>query len=312
MLNLNALNPQQREAVETIRGPVLILAGAGTGKTRVITYRIAHLIERGVAAHHILGVTFTNKAAREMQERVRNIVPSPKPKVHGREESEGQGPKSKVEGHHEVEPSPEPDAGQRKSGPTICTFHSLCVRILRLHIEELGYKRNFVIYDESEQLSTVKKILAHISDKAKKVDPAAVLSLLSRIKNGGGRAISLSEPDTRAMAEHIRLRYESALRACNAVDFDDLILLTLKLFEEHSDALDACRAKYRYVMVDEYQDTNAAQFKLIHALTREHRNLCVVGDDDQSIYGWRGAEIANLLDLEKHFPEVKVIKLEQN
>ncbi len=198
------------------------------------------------------------------------------------------------------------------SRPTICTFHSLCVRILRQHIEKLGYKRNFVIYDESEQLGAVKKILAQISAKGEKTDPAAILALLSRFSNGGERAAVFGDPSVRALAEHIRSRYESALRACNAVDFDDLILLTLRLFQEHPDALEACRAKYRYVMVDEYQDTNAAQFKLVHALTSEHRNLCVVGDDDQSIYGWRGAEIANLLDMEKHFPEVKIIKLEQN
>jgi superfamily I DNA/RNA helicase len=196
--------------------------------------------------------------------------------------------------------------------PTLCTFHSLCVRILRQHIDKLGYKRNFVIYDESEQLGAIKKILAQISAKGEKTDPAAILSLLSRYKNGGERSAVFADESVRAMAEHIRKRYESALRACNAVDFDDLILLTLKLFAKHPDALDACREKYRYVMVDEYQDTNAAQFELVHALTREHRNLCVVGDDDQSIYGWRGAEIANLLDMEKHFPEVKVIKLEQN
>src|SRR4029077_4060067 len=134
----------------------------------------------------------------------------------------------------------------------------------------------------------------------------------SRYKNGGERAAAFADESVRAMAEHIRQRYESALRACNAVDFDDLILLTVRLFEEHPDALEACRAKYRYVMVDEYQDTNAAQFKLVHALTEEHRNFCVVGDDDQSIYGWRGAEISNLLDMEKHFAEVKVVKLEQN
>src|SRR6516162_2797063 len=282
MLNLSSLNPQQRLAAETLKGPVLILAGAGTGKTRVITFRIAHLIERGIAPENILGVTFTNKAAREMQERVSKLIPRAKKN------------------------------GEKPSRPTICTFHSLCVRILRQHIEGLGYKRNFVIYDESEQLGAIKKILAQISAKGEKTDPAAILSLLSRFKNGGERASVFGDESVRAMAEHIRTRYESALRACNAVDFDDLILLTLRLFGEHPDALEACRAKYRYVMVDEYQDTNAAQFKLIHALTREHRNLCVVGDDDQSIYGWRGAEIANLLDLEKHFPEVKVIKLEQN
>jgi DNA helicase-2/ATP-dependent DNA helicase PcrA len=285
MPNLSALNPQQRLAVETLKGPVLILAGAGTGKTRVITFRIAHLIDRGIPPGHILGVTFTNKAAREMFERVNQLLRN-----------------SKLNTQHSTLPE----------RPTICTFHSLCARILRQHIEKLGYKRNFVIYDESEQLGVIRKILAQISARGEKTDPAAILSLLSRYKNGGERAVVFAEESVRAMAEHIRKRYESALRACNAVDFDDLILLTLRLFKEHPEALDACRARYRYVMVDEYQDTNAAQFKLVHALTREHRNLCVVGDDDQSIYGWRGAEISNLLDMEKHFPEVKVIKLEQN
>ncbi len=294
MLNLSTLNPQQRQAVETLRGPLLILAGAGTGKTRVITFRIAHLIRHGIAPGHILGVTFTNKAAREMQERVARLVPKP---AESRE--------TRVAGENSRFPPPD-------SQPTICTFHSLCVRILRRHIEMLGYKRNFVIYDESEQLGTVKKILSSISARGEKADPAAVLALLSRFKNGGERATVFADDSVRALAEHIRKRYESALHACNAVDFDDLILLTLRLFREHPDALAACREKYRYVMVDEYQDTNAAQFQLVLALAQEHRNLCVVGDDDQSIYGWRGAEIANLLDLEKFFPEVKVIKLEQN
>src|SRR5436190_24085732 len=287
MLNLSSLNPQQRRAVETVQGPVLILAGAGTGKTRVITCRIAHMIERGVAPENILAVTFTNKAAREMQERVRKLIP-----------------RRRIEGASGEE--------AKNHQPTVCTFHSLCVRILRQHIEKLGYKRNFVIYDESEQIGTVKKILAQISARGEKTDPAAILALLSKFKNGGERAAAFADPSVRAMAEHIRSRYESALRACNAVDFDDLILLTLRLFTEHPESLEACRAKYRYVMVDEYQDTNAAQFKLVHALTVGHRNLCVVGDDDQSIYGWRGAEITNLLDMEKHYPEVKVIKLEQN
>ncbi|HEX7470147.1 MAG TPA: UvrD-helicase domain-containing protein [Verrucomicrobiae bacterium] len=285
MVNLNTLNPQQRLAAEIINGPVLILAGAGTGKTRVITFRIAHMIERGISPGNILGVTFTNKAAREMQERVNKLLPRTT--------------------HHA-------SRDEKPPHPTICTFHSLCVRILRQHIEKLGYKRNFVIYDESEQLGAVKKILAQVSAKGEKTDPAAILSLLSRYKNGGERSAVFADESVKAMAEHIRKRYESALHACNAVDFDDLILLTLRLFKEHPNALEACRAKYRYVMVDEYQDTNAAQFQLVHALTREHRNLCVVGDDDQSIYGWRGAEIANLLDIEKHFPEVKIIKLEQN
>jgi len=280
MLDLSALNPQQRCAVETLDGPVLILAGAGTGKTRVITWRVAHLIERGIAPEHILAVTFTNKAAREMRERVRALL--------GRA------------------------GGGRGSAPTICTFHSLCVRILRRHIARLGYKPNFVIYDESDQLGVVRRLLAGISSRGEKADPAAVLALLSRLRNGGDRVALFGDPHARALAEHIAERYQAALKACNAVDFDDLLLLTLRLFEEHPAALEACRAQYRHVMVDEYQDTNAAQFELVHALTREHRNLCVVGDDDQSIYGWRGAEIANLLDMEQHFPDVRVIKLEQN
>lgn len=282
MISLSSLNPQQREAVETIRGPVLILAGAGTGKTRVITYRIAHMIARGISPGGILAVTFTNKAAREMQDRVRQLVPKRRN-----------------------------EDGEKEERPTICTFHSLCVRILRKHIERLGYKRNFVIYSESDQLGAMKKVLSGISVKGgEKVDPRAVLSLLSKYKNGGAKA--LASGNKFAFVEHIEKRYQQALHACNAVDFDDLILLTLRLFKEHPEALDACRDKYRYVMVDEYQDTNGAQFELVNALTEKHRNFCVVGDDDQSIYGWRGAEIANLLNLEQHYPEVKVVKLEQN
>ena len=283
MVNLSSLNPQQRQAVETIKGPVLILAGAGTGKTRVITFRIAHMISRGISPENILAVTFTNKAAREMQQRVRDVAPKRKS-----------------------------EDGERDLKPTICTFHSLCVRILRQHIEKLGYKRNFVIYSESEQLAAVKKVLSHFSAKGDKVDAAQVLSVLSRFKNGGAKALNTADPNVVALANHVKSRYDSALHACNAVDFDDLILLTLKLFREFPDALAACRAKYQYVMVDEYQDTNGAQFELVHFLTQEHRNFCVVGDDDQSIYGWRGAEAANIRDLEKHFPEVKIVKLEQN
>src|SRR3974390_176493 len=166
MLNLGALNPQQRQAVETIHGPVLILAGAGTGKTRVITYRVAHLLERGIAPGHILGVTFTNKAAREMQERVRKLVP-------------------RAAGGNKLgeRSSATHGSAAAESAPTICTFHSLCVRILRQHIEQLGYKRNFVIYDEAEQLSAVKKILSHLSARGAKPDPAVILASLSRIKN---------------------------------------------------------------------------------------------------------------------------------
>jgi len=282
-VTLDSLNPQQRQAAMTHRGPVLILAGAGTGKTRVITCRISHMVSRGIPPDQILAVTFTNKAAKEMLERVNEMLP----RTRGED-------------------------GAKPARPTICTFHSLCVRILRQHIERLGYRRNFVIYDQGDQMAAIKKILAGIRDGETKTDPGAVLSLISRFRNGGSRAEAFAEPNVRALAEHVAGRYESALRACNAVDFDDLILLVLRLFREHPDALAACRERFRFVMVDEYQDTNASQFEVVHALTRESRNLCVVGDDDQSIYGWRGAEIANLLDLEKHFPEVKVVTLEQN
>jgi superfamily I DNA/RNA helicase len=284
MLNLASLNPQQRLAVETLHGPVLILAGAGTGKTRVITCRIAHLIGQGIAPGNILAVTFTNKAAREMKERVAKLLPRHK----------------------------KADGQSKPESPTICTFHSLGARMLRQHIHLLGYKKNFVIYSESEQLGVIKKILSAISAKGENTDPKLILGLLSRYKNADDSNRALTDESARAIAQHIHSRYETALRACNAIDFDDLLLLTLKLLTEHRPVLAAYREKFRFVMVDEYQDTNATQFTLIQLLTAEHRNLCVVGDDDQSIYGWRGAQIANLLDMEKHFQDVKIIKLEQN
>lgn len=292
MLNLNSLNPEQRAAVESIEGPLLILAGAGTGKTRVITFRIARMIARRIPPDEILGVTFTNKAAREMQERVRQLVPKPKRTAADRDKPR-----------------------EKQSRPTICTFHSLCVRILRRHIDRLGYKRNFVIYSESDQLGALRRLLSQFNATGEKLSPPEILQCISRLKNAGagtGAAPDGSSDGETTVMDRLRARYDSALKACNAVDFDDLILLTLRLFREVPDALEECRNRYRYVMVDEYQDTNLAQFELVHALTRAHRNLCVVGDDDQSIYGWRGAEIANLLNLEQHFPEVKVVKLEQN
>ena len=284
----HSLNPEQSRAVRTIEGPVLILAGAGTGKTRVITHRIARMLTQGIAPENILAVTFTNKAAREMQSRVSKLLPRRRPR-------QDDGTK---------------DPPKR---PTICTFHSLGVRILRRHIQALGYKRNFVIYSQSDQLGVIKKILSHMGGHAEKPDPASVLALLSRYRNQGeGGEEQFADEQSRALAQRIEARYVDALKACNAVDFDDLILLTLKLLRSQPEVLSACRERYRYVMVDEYQDTNAKQFELIHLLTAEHRNLCVVGDDDQSIYGWRGAEIANLLELDRYYPEVTTIKLEQN
>jgi superfamily I DNA/RNA helicase len=283
VFDLHSLNPQQREAVVSTTGPVLILAGAGTGKTRTLTCRIVHMIQTGISPSEILAVTFTNKAAREMSSRVQEMMPRSRKR-----------------------------SGEKPERPTLCTFHSLCVRVLRQHIDKLGYKRNFVIYDQGDQLAAVRKILNRVSVHGEKVDPNAVLSMMSRIKNAGSKELQGQDPSVQAVAEVLMKHYSSALRGANAVDFDDLILLTLRLFEEHPDALEACRARWPYVMVDEYQDTNATQFALIHHLTRVSRNLCVVGDDDQSIYGWRGAEIANILDLEQHYPEVKIIKLEQN
>lgn len=283
-MELSSLNPQQRQAVKATDGPVLILAGAGTGKTRVITSRVAYMIAKGIQPGNILAVTFTNKAAREMQERIRELVP-----------------KAKLVNS---------DGNTEK--PTICTFHSLCVRILRRHIEKLGYKKNFVIYDETEQLGVVRRLLSHISDKSKKPDPYAILSLISRWRNSSTDTLKTDDPDMAALAKRLVSDYRQTLKASNAVDFDDLILLVLQLFGEHPAALEECRARYRYIMVDEYQDTNGSQFDLVHSLAKEHRNFCVVGDDDQSIYGWRGAEVANLLELEKYFPEVLVVKLEQN
>lgn len=282
MVDLSSLNPQQREAVETTEGPVLVLAGAGTGKTRVITYRIAHLMSRGVPGDRIVAVTFTNKAAREMLERVQDL--------RGRRRN----------------------GGRETPQPLICTFHSFGVRLLRRHIERLGYKRNFVIYSESDQLSLVRRILGRFAGGTPKVDPMSVLAWLSRWRNGDAGMPGRLDEGSRVLAERVRSAYEQGLRACNAVDFDDLLLLPLRLFREHPEVLAECQQQYRYVLVDEYQDTNAVQLELLRLLVARHRNLCVVGDDDQSIYGWRGADLGNVLNLEQWFPELKVIRLEQN
>ena len=209
-MELSSLNPQQRQAVKAMDGPVLILAGAGTGKTRVITSRVAYMIAKGTRPGNILAVTFTNKAAREMQERVRELVP-----------------KAKLVNKDGI-----------TEKPTICTFHSLCVRILRRHIEKLGYKKNFVIYDQTEQLGVVRRLLSHISDKSKKPDPYAILSLISRWRNSSGDTLKSDDPDLAALAKRLVSDYCQTLKASNAVDFDDLILLVLQLFGEHPAALE--------------------------------------------------------------------------
>ncbi len=276
MVRLFDLNPQQAEAVKTVEGPVLILAGAGTGKTRVITMRIGYLLAEGVSPDRILAVTFTNKAANEMRERVAANV----------------------------------ERAQAKK-LTICTFHALCVRILRQDIGALGYKTNFTIYDDGDQLGLIKKIVHRLSARDEKLEPNLAKLFISKAKNQHWK-IKTAESAGGDLAAAVFHRYQEELKNLNALDFDDLLLLTVRLLDEHPDVLSRWRAKYRHVMVDEFQDTNRLQLELVRQLGGEHRNVCVVGDDDQSIYGWRGAEIANILEFEQHFPGPRVVKLEQN
>jgi len=267
------LNDQQREAVKQIHGPVLILAGAGTGKTRVITMRITNMVESGIPAENILSVTFTNKAANEMRERIAGMLPPAKAKA-----------------------------------VTMGTFHAFCVRLLRQHAEKLGYKNNFAIYSQSEQQGLVKKILARLLTKEETLDPGMALSRISKSKNYG---ISLGDPEKHLDAA-VMQQYHDDLRALNAMDFDDLLLKAVELLEDHADVRESAQRKYKFVMVDEFQDTNTLQMRMLRALVAPPHNICVVGDDDQSIYGWRGADSANLSEFESFFPNPTVIKLEEN
>ncbi len=271
------LNPRQRDAVQHIDGPLLILAGAGSGKTRVITMRTAYLIHTGIAAGSVLAVTFTNKAAREMKGRVKSMVQG------------GNGT------------------------PVVSTFHSLCLRILRREIEHLGYRKDFTIYDTSDQVSLLRNILSEVKFYDKSFKAESILESISRTKNDFVRqeAVPSDDPVEEASA-YILPRYREALKSMNALDFDDLLLLTLKLFKEHPGVLERYRERFRYIMVDEYQDTNRVQYNFIKLLAGERRNLCVVGDDDQSIYGWRGADLGNILDFGKDFPGTVTVRLEQN
>lgn len=284
MISLSGLNDKQREAAETIEGPVLILAGAGSGKTRTITYRIAHMVDNlGISGESILGVSFTNKAAKEMRERVITLL------------------------------------GSRKSRKvSLLTFHSLGVRILKKEIEKLGYHLNFSIYDQSDQLSIVREALK-LYHAEKKFDAKDVQSKISFLKNAGITELDFADsnhfnpedPYSHA-TEYAYRYYQEKLKFFNAIDFDDILFLTLKLFKENSDIAKAYSEKFKYIMVDEYQDTNTLQFELIKHLTSTHNNLCVVGDDDQSIYGFRGADITNILEFEKIYSGAKIIKLEEN
>ncbi|WP_035166080.1 DNA helicase PcrA [Caloramator sp. ALD01] len=280
MLDLSVLNKEQREAVETLEGPLLILAGAGSGKTRVLTYRIANLIENGVYPGNILAITFTNKAAQEMKERIIQIV------------------------------------GDEARNIWISTFHSACVRILRQDIEKIGYNKDFVIYDTQDQEKIIKECLNELNIDEKAMPPKDVLSKIGSLKDDLIDAETYysrygMDFKTRNLANIYKM-YQRKLKKSNALDFDDIIMLTVKLFKENEDVLNYYRRKFRYILVDEYQDTNRAQYEFVNILAKEHRNLCVVGDDDQCIYSWRHADIRNILEFEKDFPDVKVIKLEQN
>jgi len=267
------LNEAQRSAVTTTEGPLLILAGAGTGKTRVITARVAYLIERGVDPAHILAVTFTNKAATEMRDRLARMVPR--------------------------------EAAKKV---TMSTFHALCLRILRAGIDRLGYKNNFTIYDEGDQLGLIKKIITRTAARDEKLDPNIAKASISKAKNNGWSA----PDDEETLLGAVFARYARELKTANAVDFDDLLLLAVKLLNEHAEVRQRWRERFRYLMVDEFQDTNKLQLELVRLLAGERRNVAVVGDDDQSIYGWRGAEVSNILEFEHHFPNPKVVRLEQN
>ncbi|PYS84262.1 MAG: ATP-dependent DNA helicase Rep [Acidobacteria bacterium] len=283
---LSTLNERQREAVAATEGPLLILAGAGSGKTRVITVRIAYLIaERGVAPHNILAVTFTNKAAQEMRERVTKLI-----------------------------------GGQKlSSAPLVSTFHSLCVRMLRRDIEKLeeGYTRSFTIYDQDDSVRVVKSCIKDLGYDDQRLAPRQTQGAISHAKNSGLDADSYAarveaHDEKRAAIARVFKLYEERLVNNNALDFDDLLIKAVRLLRKREDVRAYYNERFRYILVDEYQDTNSLQFALIHFLTERQQNVCVVGDESQSIYRWRGADISNILNFEQHYPEARVIKLEQN
>ncbi len=271
--SFDSLNQAQRQAVAALDGPVLILAGAGTGKTRTVTCRIAHMLEKKIPAEQILAVTFTNKAASEMRERIGGMV-----------------------------------SKKAASEMTVCTFHSLCVRLLRGGIDKLGYKQNFSICSHSDQVGLMKQLLVRKGGSDEKVKPEAVLGAISNAKNKG---IDPSELEDDFFA-NLAVAYQNELRAQNAVDFDDLLTFGEKILREHEDVRDVFRQRFTRVTVDEFQDTNSLQMQLLQQLVGPPYHVCVVGDDDQSIYGWRGAETANILEFERFFPDPKIIRLEEN
>jgi DNA helicase-2/ATP-dependent DNA helicase PcrA len=279
---LQNLNEPQLDAVMKTEGPLLVLAGAGSGKTRVITRRIAHLIQKGVAPWHILAVTFTNKASEEMQHRVDELVPG------------------------------------QAGGVVLSTFHRFCSQLLRREGKALGLSNHYVIYDDHDQKDLIKECLTELKLDDKKFKPGVLLGLISRSKDELIDAASyqihaLTDPDPfRQMVASIYSLYQKKLVASNALDFGDLIMRSVELLRDHAEVRERYQDRFRYILVDEYQDTNRAQYVLTKTLAAKHRNLCVVGDDDQCVYVWRGADIRNILEFEKEYPEAKVVKLEQN
>jgi len=277
----NLLNKEQCEAAITVDGPLLILAGAGSGKTRVLTYRIAHMIEDlSIYPSQILSITFTNKAAGEMKDRVRSLV------------------------------------GNIADNMWISTFHSSCVRILRREIDKLGYNKNFTIYDSYDQKSLIKQCMKQLEINEKDLTDSEILNKISNAKNeliSPDKYKKENESDYRMnKIADVYLLYQKKLKGNNALDFDDLIFKAVDLLKNNKEVLDFYHSKFKYIMVDEYQDTNKAQYELIKLLVDERENICVVGDDDQCIYAWRGADVTNILDFEKDYPKAKVVKLEQN
>ena len=277
-MDLSTLNKEQRQAVETLDGPLLILAGAGSGKTRALTYRIANLVDHGVSPWNILALTFTNKAAREMRERTEALL------------------------------------GGSVKDMWVATFHSCCTRILRSDIDKLGRDRNFVIYDDDDQTSLIAAIMKRLGVNDKDITKRQIKEHISEAKNKSTEPekFLMDNPYLDESVLKVFREYQRSLKEYNALDFDDLLGKTLELFQICPEVLQKYRSKFRYILVDEYQDTNVMQYHIVELLAREHGNICVVGDDDQSIYGWRGADIRNILDFEKDFPGAKVIRLEQN
>lgn len=285
---MDGLNQAQMQAVTTLSGPLLVLAGAGTGKTRVVTYRVANLIRHGIRPERILAVTFTNKAANEMQERIGQRM-----------------------GHRRRRKPSEPVPAR----PLIGTFHSLCVRILRRHARELGYPEKFAIYDRADQESLARGVLRELRIQDTHLKPSDFLSIIGRWKNGGvtpEKSTLAASTDKEHLAASGYRRYQRGLKLAGAFDFDDLLLSVEQLFSSREDIRRQEAALFDHVLVDEYQDTNGSQYEIIRSLAREHRNLCVVGDDDQSIYGWRGAEVKHILNFQNDWPESRIVRLEEN